>query len=109
MEEVMKKRIGSKLYDTETSELIADVGVGILYRKKTREREWFLLIDKHIEPLEDAQARALLGESSYHEKPPESKRIMIGVDRETHAKISRAAKKEGLPLSEFMRKIAMNL
>ena len=102
----MKKRIGSKLYDTETSELIADVGVGILYRKKTREREWFLQIGQYIEPLEDAQARALLGENVYHEKPPESNRIMIGVDRETHAKISRAAKKKGVPISEFMREWA---
>ena len=103
----MKKRIGSKLYDTYTSEYIADVGVGILYRKKTREREWFLVMGgDHIEPVEDEQARALLGENVYHEKPPESKRIMIGVDRQTHAKIARAAKKEGLPISEFMKKIA---
>ena len=105
----MKKRIGSKLYDTETSELIADVGVGILYRKKTREREWFLQIGQCIEPVEEEQARALLGENAYHEKPPESKRIMIGVDRQTHAKIARAAKKEGLPISEFMKKISEKL
>jgi len=105
----MKKRIGSKLYDTETSELIADVGVGILYRKKTREREWFLQIGQYIEPVEDEQARALLGENVYHEKLPESKRIMIGVDRETHAKISQAAKKKGVPISEFMREWAKEL
>lgn len=102
----MKKRIGSKLYDTDSSELVADVGVGILYRKKTREREWFLQIGKYIEPVEDEQARGLLGENVYHEKLPESKRIMIGVDRQTHAKIARAAKKEGLPISEFVKKWA---
>ena len=102
----MKKRIGTKIYDTDSSELIADVGVGILYRKRTRFREWFLVVGKFIEPIEDAQARALLGKSAYHEKPPESKRIMIGVDRQTHAKIAQAAKKEGLPISEFMKKWA---
>ena len=105
----MKKRIGSKLYDTETSEKIADVGIGILYRKKTRERSWFLLIGDSIEPMTDAEARAALGENTYYEKPPESKRIMIGVDRQTHAKIARAAKKEGLPISEFMREWAKEL
>lgn len=105
----MKKRIGSKLYDTETSELIADVGVGILYRKKTREREWFLQIGQYIEPVGEAQARALLGENIYIEKPPESKRIMIGIDRQTHEKIARAAKKKGLPISEFMREWAKEL
>lgn len=105
----MKKRIGTKLYDTDSSELVADVGVGILYRKKTREREWFLQIGQYIEPVEDERARALFGENVYHEKPPESKRIMIGVDRQTHAKIARAAKKEDLPISEFVKKMAENL
>ena len=105
----MKKRIGSKLYDTDSSELVADVGVGILYRKKTREREWFLQVGNYIEPVDDEQAKELLGNNVYHEKPPESKRIMIGVDRQTHAKIARAAKKEGLPISEFMKKIAEEL
>jgi len=105
----MKKRIGSKFYDTDSSELVADVGVGILYRKKTREREWFLQIGQHIEPVEDEQARALLGENVYHEKPPESKRIMIGVDRATHEKIARAAKKKDMAISEFMREWAKEL
>ena len=105
----MKKRIGSKLYNTETSEKIADVGIGILYRKKTREREWFLLIGNYIEPMTDAEARAALGENAYHEKPPESKRIMIAVDRQTHAKIAKMAKMEGLPISEFMKKLVEKL
>jgi len=100
----MKKRIGSKLYDTETSELIADVGGSDLYRKRTREREWFLVMGGgHIEPLDDAQARALLGESSYIEKPPESKRIMIGVDRQTHAKIAKMAKRDKMSITEEVR------
>lgn len=106
----MKKRIGTKLYNTETSEMVADVGVGVLYRKKTRlDRGWFLVIGNDVEPLEDAQACALLGENVYHERQPESKRIMIGVDRQTHAKIAREAKKEGLPISEFMKKIAEHI
>ena len=105
----MKKRIGSRNYNTETSELVSDVGIGILYRKRTRDREWFLVIGEDILPMTDPEARAVLGESSYHEKPPESKRIMIGVDRETHAKIATAAHKQGLPISEFMKKMAEEL
>ena len=56
----MKKRIGSKLYDTETSELVAETGLGKLYQKRTRAREWFLLIDGRIEPLTDQEAAALI-------------------------------------------------
>ena len=106
----MKKRIGSKLYDTETSERIADVGVGILYRKKTRARDWFLLIGKNVEPLVDEQAKALLGESSYLiNKIPPPTAYMIRVDRETHKKISQKAKEAELPVTQYMRKIADEL
>lgn len=101
----MKKRIGSRLYDTDKSELVADVGVGILYRKRTREREWFMLIGDIIEPLEGAEAFALLGKTAYREKPVDEKRIMIGVDRQTHAKISQLAKKDNLSIAEEVRRI----
>lgn len=105
----MKKRIGTKLYDTETSEKVADVGVGILYRKRTRKREWFLLIGDYIEPIDDKQAKALLGDDVKIEKMPDTNSIMIRVDRETHEKIAARAEKEGLPISKFMRKIADKL
>lgn len=105
----MKKRIGSKLYDTETSEHISWTEIGDLFRKKTREREWFLVCGEDILPLKDKEARALLGENVYHEKPPKSVRIMIGVDRVTHEKIARAAKKKDMAISEFMREWAKEL
>lgn len=101
----MKKRIGSKLYDTETSEMIADVGVGILYRKKTRKREWFLLIGDTIEPVDDKQARALLGENVRFEKEP-SAEVMIRVDRITHNRIVKRAEQEKLSITKFMKKWA---
>lgn len=100
----MRRRIGSRIYDTETAEVVSDVGVGILFRKRTRERQWFLLIGDHIEPLDEEHARALLGENVYREKPVDEKRIMIAVDRETHARIASSAKKMGVSIAEFLRK-----
>lgn len=105
----MKKRIGTKLYDTETSEKVADVGVGILYRKRTRKREMFLLIGDAIEPLDDKQARALLGEDVRVEKNPDTDSVMIRVDRATHNRIADRAEKEGLPISKFVKKWAETL
>ena len=105
----MKKRIGTKLYDTETSEFVADVGIGDLYRKQTRERGWFLRIGDDIEPVDEKQARALLGEHVYIEKPVDEKRIMVAVDRETHAKIQSLAKKDGVSIPEEVRKIVSEL
>lgn len=105
----MKKRIGTKLYDTETSEKVADVGVGILYRKRTRKREWFLLIGDHIEPVDDKQARALLGEDVKVEKKPDTDSIMIRVDLETHNRIASRAEKEKLSITKFMKKWAETL
>ena len=101
----MRKRIGTKIYDTETSEYVSDVGVGDLYRKQTREREWFLVIGKSIEPLDEKQARALLGETAYKEKPVDERRIMVAVDRKTHATISWLAKKDNFSITEEVRKI----
>jgi len=105
----MKKRIGTKLYDTDTSEMVSDVGVGILYRKRTRKREWFLLIGDFIEPVDDRQAKALLGEDVRILKKVEPVATTIRVDSETHKKIEARADAEGLPISKFMKKWAETL
>lgn len=101
----MKKRIGKRMYNTETSEFVADVGIGNLYRKRTCGREWFLAIGKDIEPMDDKQARALLGERTYIDKPVDEKRIMIGVYRETHAKIMNLAKEDDVKVADEVDKI----
>lgn len=105
----MKKRIGTKLYDTDTSEKVADVGVGILYRKRTRKREWFLLIGDNIKPLDDKQARAILGDDVRIERKPDTDSTWIRVDRATHEIISTHADQEGLPITTFMKKWAQTL
>ena len=105
----MKKRIGSKLYDTEKSELIAETVMGDVYRKRTREREWFLVSGDHVIPLTDAEARAMLGENAYPERKIDTDSIMIRVDRETHAVIARKAKADGLSITAEMRQIVKNM
>ena len=105
----MKKRIGTKLYDTETSERVADVGVGILYRKKTRKREWFLVIGDHVESVDDKQAKALLGNPERYPKKPDLDSVMIRVDRATHNKIASRAEMENLSITKFMKKWAETL
>ena len=103
----MKKRIGSKLYDTEKSELICRMEEGSVYRKRTREREWFLVSGDSIEPLEDAEARAMTG--TCEDPEPESKDIMVRVDRKTHAVIAAEAKRQGCSISEMIRKMSENM
>ena len=101
----MKKRIGTKLYDTETSEYIANVGIGDIYRKRTRGREWFFATSDIIEPVSEKQARALLGENVYIEKPVDLSRIMIAIHRDTHDKITKLAEKDGVKLADEVDKI----
>lgn len=105
----MKKRIGSKLYDTETSELVAETGLGKLYQKRTRAREWFLLIDNRIEPLTDQEAAALIGEPAYAQRLPDPQDWMIRVDQETHRRISAAADQRGVSMAELLREIARDM
>ena len=104
----MKKRIGTKLYDTDTSERIADVGVGILYRKQTRGREWFLEIGDNIESLTEPEARALLGDTVRIERP-QSDAVMVRVDRETHNVIAQKAKMLGISMTEAIRRIVLGI
>lgn len=104
----MKKRIGSKIYDTETSELISETALGKVYRKRTREREWFLCDDKYIfTPLTNEDAERLIGELPGN--VPESATIMVRVDRETHAKIAGKAKQLGISITEMVRRMATTL
>ena len=105
----MKKRIGTKLYDTATAEFISETVFGNLYRKRTRDREWFLLNGDIIMPMSDAEIKAMLGEVSYREKEPDTGSIMIRVDRETHAVIARKAKEDGVSITEEMRRITKNM
>lgn len=103
----MKKRIGTREYDTDTSELISDVGVGVLYRKRTRGREWFLVKGDRIEPIEEPQALDLLGGSARQENLP--RRVTISIDRETHAIIDAAAKAHGITIAEEVRRLARHV
>ena len=105
----MKKRIGSKLYDTDSAELITEAGVGTVYRKRTRGREWFLVIGKIIEPLTDDEARAIIGETAYRERQPDPESWMIRVDRETHERIADEASKTGRSMTEIVRRLSETL
>lgn len=109
----MKKRIGSKLYDTETSELVCGIDGGQLYQKRTRGREWFAVMDDGtIRPLDvyDPIDRLLM-ETGHLPKQtePTNDSIMVRVDRETHAKIAAAAKEKGVPMSHIIRELAKKM
>ena len=105
----MKKRIGSKLYDTDTAELVCGVDGGQLYRKKTRGREWFAVFDDGtVKPLDvyDPLDRLLM-ETGHLPKmdEPASDSVMVRVDRETHAKIANVAKTRGQSITKTIAQI----
>lgn len=108
----MRKRIGTKIYDTETSELISKTRNREFYRKKTRDREWFMVLNgKRIVPITEEQAKAHLGKDVVERQReyPEGATIMLRVDIPTHHKIERLARKEKLSITKFMRKLADSL
>ena len=108
----MKKRIGSRIYDTETSELISKTWSREFYRKKTRGREWFMILNgKRIVPITEEQAKAHLGEEVVERQReyPEDATIMLRVDIPTHHKIEKLARKEKLSIIKYMRKLADSL
>ena len=104
----MKKRIGSKIYDTDTAELVCSIEGGQLFRKRTRDREWFaVMTDGTIRPLDvyNPFDIALMETGRMPEDKPLSDHVMVRVDRDTHAKIARMAKADGVSITEEVRKI----
>lgn len=105
----MKKRIGTKIYDTDTAEHICSIEGGQLYQKRTRDREWFAVMDDgSVRPLDVYNPiDRLLMETGHmpNREEPESPTIMIRVDRETHGKIAEMAKADGCSITAELRKV----
>lgn len=112
----MKKRIGSRNYDTETAEYICDINGGQLYRKKTRGREWFAAFDSGgIKPLDvyDPFDQILMETGHIPEKLMEEEsapaEYRVRLDQVTYEKISEEAKRQGVAKAEIVRQLAENL
>ena len=115
----MKKRIGSKLYDTETSERICHIDGGWLYRKKTRGREWWAAFDDGtFRPLDISKPADMALMASCHLEmintditgtPTGSSGYVVHIDKETHEKLTVMSKEQGIPISQIVKKIVSKL
>ena len=94
----MKKRIGTRIYDTETADLIHEAGGVRVYRKQTRGRECFAEIGGELHPLTETEA-------SQYCRPAEPKTYFVRLDHDSHAKLAEIAKSEHCTMSEAARKI----
>lgn len=109
----VKKRIGSKLYDTDTAELLCSIDGGQLYQKRTRDREFFAVMDDGtVRPLDvyDPIDRLLMETGHLPTEVWEEPRsVMVRVDPDTHAILKAKAKAEGRTITQLMRQIAETL
>ena len=109
----IRKRIGSRLYDTESSECVCTIDGGFLFQKKTRDREWFAVYDDgSVRPLNPCDPLDMLLMETGHtftDPQPETASTSIRVDRWTHGRIQDAAREKGLSISEFLRQYAETL
>ena len=107
----IKKRIDSKLYDTTKSECVCTIDGGFLFRKRTRDREWFAVLDDGtVRPLDvyDPFDMALMETGHIPAGSTDesvSSTVMIRVDRTTHAIIAQKAKADGVSLTEELRRL----
>lgn len=109
----MRKRIGSRIYDTESSELVCSIEGGQLYQKRSRGREWFAVMDDGtVRPLDvyDPLDRLLMETGKLPEDltKPEPAEYRVRVDPETYEIISKAAESEGVPMSQIVRRAVRN-
>lgn len=101
----MSKRIGSRVYDPEKSEMICEIDGGKIYRKRSHGREWFTVFDDGaIRPLDEnnSKDRELIeiGLQNVHETKPS--RTTVWVDRETYELLSKYADKNRMNISEAL-------
>ena len=97
----MKKRIGTRIYDTETADLIHEAGGVRVYRKQTRGRECFAEIGGELHPLTEAEA-------SQYCRPAEPKTYFVRLDHDSHAKLAEIAKSEHCTMSEAVKRLILN-
>lgn len=107
----MKKRIGSKLYDTDTAEQICPIDGGHLYRKRTRDREWFAVMnDGTFRPLDVYNPLDMLlmetgrlPDAALEDPDPQEYRVRL--DRDTYTAISKAAKDRSTSMTAIVRSL----
>ncbi len=111
----MKKRIGSRIYDTDTAEYIAAIDGGQLYRKRTRDREWFAVMeDGTIRPLDPYNPMDMLLMETGHLpaealEEPEPQEFRVRIDQDTYNRIAAASKKRSCSMAEVVRQLSQTL
>lgn len=63
----MKKRIGTKIYDTEKSTAVMKIGKETLYKKRTSEEFFLYGEERGFTPLEESSVIGLIGNERYKE------------------------------------------
>lgn len=109
----VKKRIGSKLYDTNTSECLCTIDGGILFQKRTRDREYFAVMDDGtIRPLDVYNPMDMLlmetGKLPVDLMKAEPKEYRVRLDAETYDLVSEAAESEGVSMAQIVRRAVLH-
>lgn len=109
----MKVRIGSRNYNTETSELVCPIDGGQLYRKRTRDREWFAVFDDgSVRPLDVYNPIDMLlmetGKLPADLTKAEPKEYRVRLDAETYEMLSDAAESEGVSMAQIVKRAVLH-
>ena len=94
----MKKSIGTRIYDTETADLIYEEGGLHVYRKQTRGRECFAVKGKELRPLTAEESAAFC-------EPAKPTTYLVRLDRESHTRLAELAKTENCTMSEAVKRL----
>ena len=104
----MKKRIGSRIYDSEKSEKICDIEGGSLYRKRSHGKEWFIIFENGaIRPLYDSNSKdkELIDVGLQYVDKSKTSRTTIWVDRETYDLLASYADRNNMSITQAVKNI----
>lgn len=105
----MRKRISTKLYDTDTADIICHKEGVFLYQKRARERGLFIVDGDEITPITKDQAMEMFPGAEISPRSIGSSGYRICVDKETYNKLLKTAQRRNTTMSNIVAMLVEDL
>lgn len=98
----MRKRISTKVYDTDTADIISKKEGLYLYQKRSRERGLFIVNGDKIIPVSRDLAMAMFPDAEISPRSVGSSGYRICVDQKTYDKLLNTAQRRNTTMSNIV-------
>ena len=108
----MKKRISTKLYNTDTADLVCEKDGVILYQKKAKGRELFIVDEHGIKPVSTEQALAVFPDAKISQRVNGAVGTFgyhVRVSKDTYEKLLKVANDKNISIANVIAMLSEKL